>query len=129
FVEPAGLLRLHSRWSRRTVVTVAVSACWGDSYSYLGIRSHAQPVIQIEQHCGTLRGGDQKVFESSKCMGTNRVPLVARDENAVVALVDENIEMIEPEISHHFVQLAFAINCPQQFRLRQFADNHPFGIP
>ena len=36
--------------------------------------------------------------------------------------------MIEPEIRHHLVQLAFAVDGAQQFRLHQFIGDHLLGM-
>ena len=53
-------------------------------------------------------------------MGTDHVLLVTGEQNSVRAFVDEDVEVVEPEIGHHFFQLALAVDGSQQLGLNQF---------
>src|SRR6516225_9920000 len=53
-------------------------------------------------------------------MGTNNVPLVARQLIPVRVFSDEDIEVIEPEIGHHFLELALAVGCAQNLSVQEF---------
>ena len=85
-----------------------------------GVRSHAQPVVEIEQHRRTLRGRDQQVFEFAESARADHVLLVVGEQHAVGAFVDEDVEVVEPEIGHHLFELAFAVDGAQQLGLHQF---------
>ena len=61
-------------------------------------------------------------------MRTDRIALVAGQQIAVGALVDEHVEVVEPEVGHHFVELPFAVDRAQQLGLRQLLDHHLLGI-
>jgi hypothetical protein len=56
-------------------------------------------------------------------MGANRIALVSRCQPAVGALGGKNIEMVVPEIDHHFVELALAVHRPQKPRLLELENN------
>ena len=57
-------------------------------------------------------------------MRADGVALEFRGEVAVGALVHEDVEVIEPEIRQHFVELAIAIDRAQDFALLQIARHH-----
>jgi len=61
-------------------------------------------------------------------VGTNHVALIAGKQETVGSLVDEHIEMVEPEIGHYFVELPLAVNRSQQLGLRQLIDHDLLGI-
>ena len=88
------------------------------------LRSHAQPVIEIKKHGGTLRGRDQQVFEFAESMGADDVAFISRDQVLVGVLIEVHVEMIEPEIGHHLLQLPFAIESAQKLSLLQFVDHN-----
>ena len=56
-------------------------------------------------------------------MRADHVPLISRDQVLIRVLIEINIEMIEPEIRHHLLQLALAVNRAHQLRLLQFVDH------
>ena len=78
-----------------------------------GIRSHTLQVVQIEEHGRIFRGGQQQVFEFSHSMLADDVPLICGGQVPVGAFGDVDVEMVEPEIHHHFIELAFAIDSAQ----------------
>ena len=47
-------------------------------------------------------------------MGPNRLHLVFRREVTLVVLVDEDVEVVKPEIGEYFLQLAFARHGPHK---------------
>src|SRR6266849_6390779 len=70
-----------------TPIAAFLVASGRDSQSNVRAGTYAQPVVEVKQHRGTLRGCDQEVFEFSERVRTYCVTLIARDENAVIALV------------------------------------------
>src|SRR5271170_1351269 len=89
-----------------------------NSQSLRRVRPHAQPVVQVKQQCRALRRSHQQVFELAERVRANYIALVAREHQAVESLVQEYIEVIEPEICHYLFKLALAVDGPQKFRLR-----------
>src|SRR5207245_5928367 len=75
----------------------------GKTASNRRIRTHALPVIEIKQHRRTLRRGQQQLFESSQRARADHIALIGRDQISVGALIDKNVEVVEPEIGHHFL--------------------------
>ena len=55
-------------------------------------------------------------------MWTNDVTLIAGQQVAVRAFSDEHIEVVEPEIGHHFLQLPLAVDGAQHLLLGQLDD-------
>ncbi len=104
----------------RPAPVVIVVALW-DAVGEIRIRSYAQPVVEIEEHGRTLRCRHQQVLKLTHGVRTDHVALVAGEQVAVGSFPNEHIEVIEPEIGHHFFQLAVAVNGTQQFALHQFA--------
>src|ERR1700686_2172940 len=102
-------------------------AC-GHAEREVRIRSNTEPVGAIEHHRLPLRRRYQQVFEFSEYVWTNRITLVACQQKAVSALVDENVEVVEPEVGHHFVELALTVDRSQQFGLHQLIDRDLLGI-
>ncbi len=56
-------------------------------------------------------------------MRPNHIALVTGDQQAVNALVHEHVEVVKPEIGHHFFNLPLAVDGAQKLRLRQFPSN------
>src|SRR5262245_21375095 len=67
-------------------------------------------VIKVEKHRGALRRCHQQILEFPEDMRANRVCFVAGRQPAVGILSPKDVEMVEPEIRHYFMQLAFAVN-------------------
>ncbi len=57
-------------------------------------------------------------------MRTNHIALVAGYHQPVESLVHEHVEVIAPEVGHHFFKLALAVDGAQKFHLGQFAGHH-----
>src|SRR5205823_8062392 len=114
-------------YNQRTV-SCAPSIAFRHSVRNIGVRSHAQPIVQIEQHRRTLRSRDQQVLKFSQRMRANHVPLIAGQQVAVGALADEYVEVVEPKVGHHFLQLTLAVDGPQQLGLHQFVKHNLLWI-
>src|SRR5205085_4805585 len=77
---------------------------------------------QVIEHRRTLRRSDEQLFEFAERVRANCVALIRGGEPTNVVFVSEDVEVIEPEINHHLLQLALAENSTQQLGLLQF--NH-----
>src|SRR2546430_7330134 len=93
----AGTPSLALLYNQRTV-SCAPSIAFRHSVRNIGVRSHAQPIVQIEQHRRTLRSRDQQVLKFSQRMRANHVPLIAGQQVAVGALADEYVEVVGPNV-------------------------------
>ena len=81
-------------------------------------------VVKIEQHRRVMRGGAQQVAETAERVGADRFRLIGADPQPVEALAGEHVEMVVPEIDHHLLQLARAVErAPQPRGLRLFEDH------
>ena len=77
-----------------------------DSFRGKRIGADAAGVVEIEQHGWTVRGGFEEVFEFAERERADDVPFEADEVVGHLAvLVQEDVEVIEPEIGHHFLQL------------------------
>ena len=56
-------------------------------------------------------------------MRADRLALVSRDENTIGALLAEDVEVIEPEISHHFFELTIALDGTDELRRGELLDD------
>ena len=116
FVQPAllwflvlPLLRRARRITVRPAAHLLARGAFGGQ-ALRGIGISAQEIIQIEKHRRALRGGGDQVAELAESVWLNDVALVRREIPFHFALPGENIEVVEPEIVHHLLQLPFAIN-------------------
>src|ERR1041385_3622005 len=66
-------------------------------------------IVQIDKHRGALRSCHQEVVKFSEHVGANRMHLVIGGEPTVGILSPKNIEVVEPEIGHHFLELPLAV--------------------
>ena len=96
--------------------------------SEIGIWANALPVIEVEEHCRTLGSGDQQIFKFAQRMRTNHISLIRGEHVTIRTFVDEDIEVIHPEIGHHFIKLSLAVDSSQQLRLDKLALNHLLRI-
>ena len=77
-----------------------------------------QVIIEIEKHCRMPRGGAEQIAKRSHRMGTDRVALVTGHQCPIQPFSGKNVEMVEPEINHHFFQLPGAVDGAQQSQRR-----------
>ena len=68
--------------------------------------SNTLPIVQVVQHCRTLGDRAQKVAKSAKRMRTNRLRVVLGEEVPCAVLACEYVEMVLPEVHHHFIELS-----------------------
>ena len=87
------------------------------------IRPDAQPVVQIHHHRRALRRRQQQVAELAQRILADRIALVAGRVPLVGILGDVDVEVIEPEVRHHLLQLPLAHNRAHHLRLRQLLSN------
>jgi hypothetical protein len=83
----------------------------------------ALPVVEIKEHRRTLGRRLQQVAESSEHVRADRVALVFSQVLARLAFPRENVEVIEPEVHHHFFELAFAVGRAENLLLHQFHEH------
>ena len=87
--------------------------------------SHGLPVVEIVEHGGMSRGGQQHILEVAKNVGADGIALVAPDQHMdqVIrlgdVLIQVHIEVVEPEIHQHFFQLPVGIQRAKNFGLFQ----------
>ncbi len=79
--------------------------------------TNACPVIQVVEHGWRLGHSRQKVAELAQRVGSDRVTLIAGDEILVLVFINEDVEMVEPEIRHHLLELPFTVHGAQHFGL------------
>ena len=94
-------------------------------------RTGAEPVVEVEQHGRMMGGRPQQVGEAAERVGTDDVALVGREVPAHLALAREDVEVVEPEVDHHLLQLPLARHRPQHLRGLQLAHDleRPLGRP
>ena len=67
------------------------------------------PVVEVEQHRRVASRGQQQVAEPAEDVRTDRIALVAREQHAPLSLAVEHVEVIQPEIDEHFLELAVRV--------------------
>ena len=91
------------------------------------LRRGALPVVQVEEHRRALGRGLQQLSKLTQHVRPDRLAFVLRHVVARQALPGEHIEMVEPEVDHHFFELPVAVGRAQQFLLRQLQQHLPFA--
>src|ERR1700733_10284918 len=104
----APLIRVRRKTAWASIRAISHGPC-GDALRLHRVRSHAHPVVEIKEHRWTFRGRHQQIFELSQSMRADRLLLVVCKQEALGTFADENIEVIEPEVGHHFLELALAV--------------------
>jgi len=72
------------------------------------VGARAEPVVEVEEHRGMTRGGQHEVAEPPERVRPDRLPLVGRQHPAHRPLLPVDVEVIEPEVHHHFLELPVA---------------------
>jgi len=88
------------------------------------VRIGAHPVVQIEQHRGALRRRLEQIAELAEDVRTNRVALVLGEQESGGPLARVDVEVVEPEIAEHFLELSLAVGRTQNLLLRELDDHH-----
>src|SRR5258707_15244193 len=70
--------------------------------------SRALPLVEIEQHRGTLCHGAEQVAKLSERERADDVPVIRRDEDPDETLAREHCKVILPEVGHDLLELAVA---------------------
>ena len=58
----------------------------------------------------------------------DHIPLICRNELRTIILRNRYIEMVEPEIGHHFLQLIAAIGSPQHLLTKKLPEQILFRL-
>ncbi len=74
------------------------------------LRIGAQPVVEIEEHRRALGRRAKQVAEAAPDMRPDRLALVIGDEARGAPLAGEDVEVVEPEVDEHFLELPLAID-------------------
>ena len=90
-----------------------------------GTGRHAFGVVQIEEHRRALRRGDEQVLELAERVRPDCFLDVGRGEEAVGALPEEDVEVVGPEVHHHFLELALRQRGPHDGELLELAREPP----
>src|ERR1700730_9298809 len=93
-------------------------------------RGGAECVVKIDQHRRMLCRGEQQVPEAAERKRTDRLLLVIADPHIIQPLAGEDVEMVEPEVDHDFVQLPWAKQSSEDARLAGIPqdDLHPLTL-
>ena len=87
------------------------------------------PVVEIEQHRRVLRRRAQQVAETAEHVRAYRLLLEGAGPETVQALAGEDVEMVEPELDHHLLELSRAFDGAQQARFEGLAEHASGTLP
>ena len=79
-----------------------------------------KPVVEIHHHGRRLGRGQQQVAKLAQRMRANRIALVGGGVPLVGILGHEDVEVIEPEVGHHLLQLALGHDRTHHLGLGKF---------
>ncbi len=82
----------------------------------------ALPIVEEEEHGGTLRHGAEEITELPESVRANDVAVVRRQEVARLPLADEHTEMVLPEVDHDLLKLPIARDGPRHLGGLQIAE-------
>ena len=82
----------------------------------------AAPVVEVEEHRRTLRGRAEQIAKPSEHARPDDVALVRGEQHAIGALACVDVEVVEPEIHQHFLQLPVAVDGAENFLLLELDD-------
>jgi len=75
------------------------------------------PIVEIKLHRRMAGGGQQHAAETAEYMRADGVALVAGHHHPDIALVDRDVEVVDPEVDQYLFELARRIPRAQQLRL------------
>ena len=75
-----------------------------------------------------LRRRQQQIAEFAERMRANGVAFVGRGVDLVGFLIEEDVEVVEPEVGHHFLKLAFAEDGADDLGLHEFVIDDVRGV-
>ena len=109
--------------------TDAIPLAHGCALSSLRVWTDAGFVIEIVHHGGTGGYGAQQVFKLAERARTNHFAFIGSDLPwRQAGLTDIDIEVIEPEVGHHFLQLPFAVDVIEQLGFHRLAGDDAVGV-
>ena len=85
-------------------------------------RHRVQVVVEVEDHGRVLGGGAQQVAEAAEGVWPYGVALVGRSRGPGEAVGDVDVEVVEPEVDHHFLQLVHAVHGADRLGRREVVD-------
>ncbi len=126
------LLRV-CRWTWRPAKSSAAPLLAHGPLGGLPLRGswiRAQKIVQIKKHRWALGRRGQQVLEFSQCVRLDDVAFIRRKVVAVFAFGRENVEVVEPEIVHHLLELPLAVNRARHLGHTQFRHHalRPFAV-
>ena len=87
------------------------------------VRVRAHPVVEIEEHRGTLRVRVEQIAKLAEDVRADDVALVLREHEARGTLPRIHVEVVEPEIGEHFLELPLAVHGAEHLLLPQLDDH------
>ena len=102
-VAPAHPQRVQLHQLAGVVFIQAPGAAVGTSAAV----SHALELVQVVQHGGVARAGQQQVFKLAQRMGAGHVNHIVPCKRAHRAFAGVHVEVVEPELSHPCEQGVF----------------------
>ena len=81
------------------------------------VRAEALCIVKVHKHRRTVRNRFKQVFEPAQRAGANRVALIAHQViRHLLVLAQIHVEVIQPEIRHHFLELCRRVNVAREPR-------------
>src|SRR6185437_8675442 len=87
------------------------------------------PVVEIEEHGGMFGGRAEQIAKAAHRMWTNGFFLEGAGPDAAEALAGEDVEVVEPEGGHDFLELADDINGAHDASLDRLHDHLAGRMP
>ena len=84
-----------------------------------GVRGRRLPVVEIEQHGGTLRGGQQQILKAAQHVRADRVAFITGDQISVPVFIQIDVEVVVPKIGQDLFQLAVAVYGAEELGVNQ----------
>ena len=92
------------------------------------VRIRAHPVVEVEQHRRALRGRAEQIAELAEHVRPDRLALVLGQQKPIGALARVDVEVVEPEVGEHFLQLPLAVDRAQHFLFGQLCTITPLAF-
>ena len=73
-------------------------------------RIGAHPVVEIKQHRRAFRRRLEQIAKLSEHVRPDRFALVLREQKTIGPFPRVDVEVVEPEVGEHFLQLPFAVH-------------------
>jgi len=63
---------------------------------------------------GLFAVANQQVLEFAQSVSAYHIALISGDHVTIGPFADKDVEVVVPEVGHHFIQLAFTVDVAQQ---------------